>query len=139
MTTTLQPTALPMPSTRQMEILALLPLGLTNTAIGRKLELDEQTVKTHLSNLSKKWNANGRMEIVQLAYANGFLSPPGEPSPTGFAENARLWRFVYELRDVLGLATAVNATGGSVLDSTLRAVRQIVGAPAESEATDRDW
>lgn len=144
MTATLQLTTLPMPSPRQMEILTLLPSKLTNAAIGRRLGLDEDTIKSHLRHLSKRWNANGRMEIVLLAFANGYLSPPGKPTPTGVSENARLWRFVYELRDVLGLATAVNATGGSVLDSTLRAVRQMVGAPAVAEASaeevdDRDW
>ena len=62
-------------SNREAEILALLNEGLTNKAIGRRLDLAEPTVKFHLKNLYAKLGVGRRQLAVNVAKGSGLLHP----------------------------------------------------------------
>lgn len=61
-------------SDREAEILALLDEGLTNKAIGRRLNLAEPTVKFHLKNLYAKLGVGRRQLAVNVAKGSGLLN-----------------------------------------------------------------
>lgn len=54
---------------RELEILDLLGLGLTNKAIAHRLFLSEKTVRNHVSNVLAKTGASDRSEAGELARA----------------------------------------------------------------------
>jgi DNA-binding CsgD family transcriptional regulator len=56
---------------REVEVLRLLPRGLSNAEIGAMLFLSPRTVQTHLTNLYGKLGVNGRAEAVAYAMAHG--------------------------------------------------------------------
>lgn len=62
-------------SNRETEILSLLDEGLTNKAIGRRLELAEPTVKFHLKNLYSKLGVSRRQLALNVAKGSGLLPP----------------------------------------------------------------
>jgi len=53
---------------REMDVLAELSKGLTNSQIGNNLYISEGTAKKHISNILTKLNMSSRMEV--LMYAN---------------------------------------------------------------------
>lgn len=63
----------PMLTQRETEILALLTEGLSNKEIAAKLYIATETVKTHLQNIYRKLDANGRMAALKAARALGIL------------------------------------------------------------------
>ncbi|MEW1718638.1 response regulator transcription factor [Streptomyces sp. NPDC093109] len=72
------PTAplLPAPLTaRETEILRLIATGLSNPAIAAHLTVSLETVKTHVSNLLTKLDAQNRTQAVILAYESGLVVP----------------------------------------------------------------
>ena len=58
---------------RQQEILLLLAEGLPNKAIGRRLKLSEETVKTHLRSLFQTLPVHTRTACVTVARQRGWL------------------------------------------------------------------
>jgi DNA-binding CsgD family transcriptional regulator len=56
---------------REVEVLRLLPRGLSNAEIGEMLFLSPRTVQTHLTNLYGKLGVSGRAEAVAYAMAHG--------------------------------------------------------------------
>jgi len=54
-------------STREMEILELVAIGLTNHDIAAKLEISKRTVDNHISNILTKTNTENRVELVRWA------------------------------------------------------------------------
>lgn len=61
-------------SERQLEILKLVAIGLSNKEIARKLEITESTVKTHVSKLMVSLVVNNRTSCVIEAKRLGLLS-----------------------------------------------------------------
>jgi DNA-binding NarL/FixJ family response regulator len=61
--------AFPNLTDRELEILELLALGLSNRAIARRLVLSDKTVRNHVSNLLAKLPAADREEAGELARA----------------------------------------------------------------------
>ena len=51
---------------REVDVLRSLILGSSNVIIGEKLFISENTVKTHLRNIFKKFNVFGKPELIQL-------------------------------------------------------------------------
>ena len=66
-------------SDRELEVLRLMARGQTNAAIGHRLHLSVNTVKTHVQHLLRKLDAPDRAAAVARAAALGLLPVP--PSP----------------------------------------------------------
>jgi DNA-binding NarL/FixJ family response regulator len=60
-------------SERELEVLRLMTAGDTNRAIGAKLGLSENTVKTHASRIFAKLGAQSRAEAVAIALDRGLV------------------------------------------------------------------
>ena len=59
---------------RELEILQLLALGLTNKQIAVKLKISAHTVKFHLSVIFRKLGTTNRLETVKLGLKNGLIA-----------------------------------------------------------------
>jgi DNA-binding NarL/FixJ family response regulator len=58
---------------REIEILQLLALGLTNKQIAARLKISAHTVKFHVSAIFSKLGTNNRVEAVNLGLKNGLI------------------------------------------------------------------
>jgi two-component system, NarL family, response regulator YdfI len=58
---------------REIEILQLLALGLTNKQIASRLKISAHTVKFHVSSIFNKMGTNNRVEAVNLGLKNGLV------------------------------------------------------------------
>jgi DNA-binding NarL/FixJ family response regulator len=58
---------------REKDVLALLAAGLANREIGERLFLSPETVKTHLGNIYRKLEVDGRAHAVAVALRKGLL------------------------------------------------------------------
>ncbi|MGX6448196.1 response regulator [Patulibacter sp. S7RM1-6] len=65
---------------REMEVLRLIALGHTNTAIGEQLFLSVRTVESHRAHIQQKLRRSSRAELVRYALDHGLLEPskPGQ-------------------------------------------------------------
>ena len=59
---------------RELQMLELIAAGLSNKEISERINLSENTVKTHLSRLFEKLGARRRTQAVQLGKELGILS-----------------------------------------------------------------
>ncbi len=59
---------------KEMDVLAVLAMGLSNVAMAQKLFVSESTVRTHLRNINSKLNASNRTEAVNIARQIGLIS-----------------------------------------------------------------
>jgi DNA-binding NarL/FixJ family response regulator len=64
---------------RELEVLALMGRGLSNTELAAALTLSESTVKTHVARIFAKLTLRDRAQAVVLAYETGLISP-GDPT-----------------------------------------------------------
>lgn len=55
------------PSKRELEIIKFLAKGMTNDQIGKELFISDLTVKTHRSNLLRKYNMKNTTELIALS------------------------------------------------------------------------
>jgi DNA-binding NarL/FixJ family response regulator len=69
-------------TSRELEILALIAGGLTNTEIAARLFISPLTCKSHVSRILAKLDARDRTQLVVIAYESG-LVVPGQPHPPG--------------------------------------------------------
>jgi DNA-binding NarL/FixJ family response regulator len=60
---------------RETQILDYVAEGNTNKQIADILGISEQTIKSHVSAILRKLNANDRAHAVALAIRNGWISP----------------------------------------------------------------
>jgi DNA-binding NarL/FixJ family response regulator len=91
-------------TSRELEILDLAAHALASREIGRRLDVSEQTVKFHLTNIYRKLGVRSRTEACRCAVARGLVANPlvewpadGDPIPAplvraraGRATRARL-------------------------------------------------
>ena len=64
---------------RETQILNYVAEGNTNKQIADILGISEQTIKSHVSAILRKLNANDRAHAVALAIRNGWISVGGKP------------------------------------------------------------
>ena len=60
---------------RELEILRLIAVGLSNAEIGKELFISETTVKTHVTHILAKLGLRDRVQAVVLAYQTGIFEP----------------------------------------------------------------
>ena len=75
----LQPTPPRLITDRELEILQHVAEGLSNSQIGKRLWVTEQTVKFHLSNIYRKLGVANRTEASRYALRHGLLRLDDEP------------------------------------------------------------
>ena len=67
-------------SDRELEVLRMMALGLTNAEIGQQLYVSVRTVETHRSHIHQKLNVRNRAELVSRAKEAGLLDGD-DPGP----------------------------------------------------------
>ncbi len=68
---------------REHDVLRGLAAGLANAEIGRRLFLEEATVKTHVGRVLAKLGLASRVQAVVWAYETGYVAPTGTPPAAG--------------------------------------------------------
>lgn len=53
---------------REREVLALLPSGVTNRLLAKKLGISERTVRYHLTSITRKLEVGSRVEAAIIAH-----------------------------------------------------------------------
>ena len=61
-------------SSREIEVLQLIAGGNSNKAIGDRLVIGETTVKSHVTNILSKLNANDRVHAVTIGLKRGMIA-----------------------------------------------------------------
>jgi DNA-binding NarL/FixJ family response regulator len=90
---------------REGEILGLAAHGLTNSQIGKRLWVTEQTVKFHLSNIYRKLGVSNRTEASSYAHRRNLVTRSG-PHPLPAPHPAGRVAPVHHLRAVAGAGVA---------------------------------
>ena len=67
-------------SARELEVLQLVVLGSSSKEIASVMGISEQTVKNFVSNLFRKLEVNGRVNLVVKAIQIGLANLPTKPS-----------------------------------------------------------
>ena len=75
-------------SEREIDVLHCLVEGAVNKEIAHKLSISPNTVKVHLRNIFTKLNATTRTEAVRIAFEQGLVAVPGQPTQPGNAADA---------------------------------------------------
>ena len=68
---------------RELEVMALVALGLSNDEIAEQLVISPATAKTHVSRAMLKLHARDRAQLVVFAYQTGLVRPDGKASAAG--------------------------------------------------------
>ncbi len=66
-------------SDRELEVLRMMALGLTNAEIGQRLYVSVRTIETHRSHIHQKLNVRNRAELVRRAKEAGLLDDEANP------------------------------------------------------------
>lgn len=63
----------PLPTARQVEVLALLASGLSNKMAATRLGISENTVKNHLTDLYARMEVNGATDAIALGILRKYI------------------------------------------------------------------
>jgi DNA-binding CsgD family transcriptional regulator len=69
-------------TSRQVEVLEVIARGLTNSQIGRVLNMSKYTVAQHIKEMLKKTGCINRTDLVNRAHENGMLKESAAEGPT---------------------------------------------------------
>ncbi|MGH8920317.1 MAG: response regulator [Actinomycetes bacterium] len=70
-----EPLPAPVLTTRELEVLKLVALGMTNKEVADQLFISDNTVKNHVRNILEKLHLHSRMEAVMYAVRQRLLDP----------------------------------------------------------------
>ncbi len=62
-------------SARELEVVHHLARAVSTPDIGKKLDISEKTVRTHVQNILRKLGMNSRLELVVWAYKSKLVRP----------------------------------------------------------------
>lgn len=68
---------------REFDVIRMIGEGLPNKEVGRRLSISETTVRHHLSSIYGKTGVEDRLNLVILAYKQGWITRPYEHSENG--------------------------------------------------------
>lgn len=68
---------------RELEVMALVAVGLSNHEIAEELVISSATAKTHVSRAMRKLQAHDRAQLVVFAYTSGLVLPGQSPRLAG--------------------------------------------------------
>lgn len=68
---------------RELDVLRYLPTRLSNSDIGARLRISQNTVKTHVKDIYKKLQVNSRNDAVIAAARLGLLAMDDHPPAAG--------------------------------------------------------
>lgn len=88
-------------SRAELRVVRLLPYGLTHAAMGRRLDLEECTVQSHLCHIRRRWGVSSTAQVLAVAYRHGIIPPPDSP---GLREAQR---FMVDVARELGIVHLV--------------------------------
>jgi DNA-binding CsgD family transcriptional regulator len=71
---------------RELEILAEVARGRSNSQIAMKMFISIETVRTHLRHVMEKLGAHGRAHAVAIAYHTGIFLPAQKPGELPWGE-----------------------------------------------------
>jgi DNA-binding NarL/FixJ family response regulator len=74
---------------RELEILRLIAVGLTNQEIAERLFISPLTCKSHVSRILTKLRARDRTQLVVMAYESGFVTPGQTTQPPEYSNSRR--------------------------------------------------
>lgn len=115
----------------ERRVVDLLPTTLTTGQIATRTGINENTVKTHLVRISKRWQVRGRMAIVVRAYELGML-----PLPTG----PELVALRVAMAEIGRLAAVDDGPDGATPEAVVDAVRARLAADADTRVSlPADW
>ncbi|WP_141780855.1 helix-turn-helix transcriptional regulator [Nocardioides albertanoniae] len=77
-------------TTREVEVLSLIALGLSNKAITAKLVLSPNTLKSHVRQIYRKIEVVTRGQAISWAITHGFAPSSPEASESGASVGARM-------------------------------------------------
>jgi LuxR family maltose regulon positive regulatory protein len=63
-----------MPTPRELELLTMVEMGLSNQQIAEQTDTSVTTIKWHLKNVFRKFNVSNRTSAVARAHTIGLLS-----------------------------------------------------------------
>ena len=63
-------------SPRELQVLQLVALGLTNKEVGRTFNIGQFTVRNYLNHIMQKLDVSDRTEAIFIALQTGIISPP---------------------------------------------------------------
>ncbi|MGY5765641.1 response regulator transcription factor [Brachybacterium sp. DNPG3] len=70
-------------SRRETQVLSLVCTGLSNAGVAAALEITDSTVKTHVSSLLTKLDADSRLDLALRAFGLGLAAPPRSGRSSG--------------------------------------------------------
>ena len=65
-------------TSREVEIVCCVSVGMRNAEIGERLSIAEATVKTHLNNIFQKLELRDRVELAVYALRHGMITLPDQ-------------------------------------------------------------
>ena len=60
-------------TSREMQVLRHVSMGLSNREVGKALEISVETVKEHVQNILRKLNVNDRTQAAVWAVRSGYI------------------------------------------------------------------
>ncbi|MCX5206725.1 LuxR C-terminal-related transcriptional regulator [Streptomyces sp. NBC_00237] len=122
------PSATPVLAAREVDVLSLAALGLTNRAIARRLGMTMHTVKVHLRRVRDRVGARPRPAVVGVSYRLGLLPLPPLPDgerPVLPAQKLRIMSILAAGGDIYDAAKALGISASTARTYAYRTLQNL--------------